>query len=108
MLEYAKDFGGAPVHIILSYEIENDPIKDEEALMAASAAVQNLMLTAADQKLGTVWIAGHVAHSDKVRELLNLSKSEKIAGIIPIGLPDMNPPLKERQDPKEKTEWIGF
>jgi len=108
MLEYAKDFGGAPVHIIVSYEIEEDPIKDEEALMGASAAVQNLMLTAADQNLGTVWIAGHVAHSEKVKELLNLSDSEKIAGIVPIGIPDMDLPLKERQDSKEKTEWIGF
>ncbi|PXV63689.1 nitroreductase family protein [Halanaerobium congolense] len=101
-------WGGAPVHIIVSYEIEEDPIKDEEALMGASAAVQNLMLTAADQNLGTVWIAGHVAHSERVKELLNLSDSEKIAGIVPIGIPDMDPPLKERQDSKEKTEWIGF
>ncbi|SJZ30550.1 nitroreductase family protein [Selenihalanaerobacter shriftii] len=108
MLEYAKDFGGAPVHIIVSYETEDDPIADEESLMAASAAVQNLMLTAADEDLGTVWIAGHVAHSDRVKNLLNLSESEEIAGIIPIGIPDMDPPVKERQDPKEKTEWFGF
>lgn len=107
MLEYAKDFGGAPVHLIVSYKTEDDPIKDEEALMGASAAVQNLMLTAYDQGLGTVWIAGHVAHSDRVRKLLALDDSEQIAGIIPIGIPAMNP-TKERRSPKEKTEWLGF
>lgn len=108
MLEYAKDFGGAQVHIIVSYETEGDPIEDEESLMAASAAVQNLMVTAAAENLGTVWIAGDTAHNDNVRDLLNLSESEKIAGIIPIGIPDMDPSLTERQDPEEKTEWLGF
>lgn len=108
MLEYAKDFGGAPIHIIVSYETADDPIEDEEALMAASAAVQNLMITAADENLGTVWIAGDTAHNDKVRNLLDLSEAEKIAGIIPIGIPDMDPTLTERQNPKEKTKWIGF
>ncbi|MFW6270882.1 MAG: nitroreductase family protein [Bacillota bacterium] len=110
MLEYAKDFGGAPVQIVVIYEAGNDEIGNEEALMAASASIQNLMLTASEEGLGTVWIAGHVAHSQKTREILDLSDDKKIAGIIPIGFPDMNPDPPPRKDPelKEKVTWKGF
>lgn len=110
MLEYAKDFGGAPVHIIVTYEVYNDKIKTEEALMAASAAIQNLCLTAMEEGLGTVWIAGHVAHEQETRKVLGLTNNYKIAGIIPIGYPDIEPAVPPRVDPNlvEKVKWIGF
>ncbi|GAB6099904.1 nitroreductase [Halanaerocella petrolearia] len=110
MLEYAKDFGGAPVHIVVTYQSFDDEIKTEEALMAASAAIQNLSLAAHEEGLGTVWIAGHVAHADETKELLGLDDQQEIAGIIPIGYPDMDPEAPPREDPElvEKVEWLGF
>jgi len=110
MLEYAKNFGGAPVHITISYQTYDDEIKTEEALMAASAAIQNLALAAFEEGLGTVWIAGHVAHEAETKEILNIPDDQNIAGIIPIGYPDMDPPAPPREDPKltEKVEWLGF
>ncbi|TDX52878.1 nitroreductase family protein [Orenia marismortui] len=110
MLEYAKNFGGAPVHITVTYRSSGDEIKDEEALMAASAAIQNLTLVATEEDLGTVWIAGHVAHAEKTKEILGLDDNQKIAGIIPIGYPDINPPAPAREDPdlNKKVTWLGF
>lgn len=110
MLKYAEDFGGAPIHIIVTYKDYNDEIKTEEALMAASAAIQNLCLAAWEEGLGTVWIAGHIAHSDETRGVLSLGADEKIAGIIPIGYPDMEPPAPPREDPElvQKVRWMGF
>ncbi|KNF07955.1 nitroreductase [Gottschalkia purinilytica] len=110
MLEYAKDFGGAPNHIIVTYEVYDDEIKTEESLMAASAAIQNLTLSAYEEGLGTVWIAGHVAHEEETRKTLNIPENRKIAGIIPIGYPDMDPPAPPRVDPelKEKVKWLGY
>jgi nitroreductase len=110
MLEYAKDFGGAPVHIIVTYKTDPDEINTEEALMAASAAIQNLCLAAVEQGLGTVWIAGHTAHSSETRAILGIDQDQKIAGIIPIGFPDMDPPPPEREDPElvKKVKWLGF
>jgi nitroreductase len=108
MIEYAKDFGGAPMHIAVSYKVSGDEIKDEEALMAASAAVQNLMLACADKGMGSVWIAGEILHNPETLKLLNLSEDKKLAGIIPVGFPDMDPPATPREDVELKTEWIGF
>jgi len=110
MLEYAKDFGGAPVHIIVTYEIDEDAITTEESLRAASAAIQNLCLAAYEEGLGTVWIAGEVAAKEEMKKILQLPKNQGIAGIIPIGYPDMNPPAPEREDPdlSKKVTWLGF
>ncbi len=109
MLKYAENFGGAPNHIIVTYEIYEDEIKTEEALMAASAGIQNLCLTACEEGLGSVWIAGHIAHDDETKKVLNLDNNKGIAGIIPIGYPDMQPPAPPRKDPELKgVKWLGF
>ena len=110
MLEYAKNFGGAPVHIAVTYRTSGDKVKDEESLMAVSAAIENLILVAFEEGLGTVWIAGHVAHAQETRKVLGLDDNQQIAGIIPIGYPDINPPAPPREDPKlnEKVTWLGF
>lgn len=110
MLKYAENFGGAKNHIIVTYKVYDDTIKTEEALMAASAAIQNLCLAAWEEGLGTVWIAGHVAHDDKTKKVLGLKEDEMIAGIIPIGYPDMEPPIPPREDPEleYKVKWLGF
>lgn len=110
MLKYAENFGGALTHIIVTYEVYDDEIKTEEALMAASAAIQNLCLAAWEEDLGTVWIAGQVAYAKETRETLGLDENRKIAGIIPIGYPAEEPPAPERIDPElvHKVKWLGF
>lgn len=110
MLKYTENFGGAPIHIIVTHEIYDNEIKTKEALMAASAAIQNLCLAAWEEGLGTVWIGGHVIYSDETREILGITDNQEIAGIIPIGIPDENPPVPERADPAlvEKVKWLGF
>lgn len=109
MIKYAENFGGAPMHIIVSYEVyENDAIKTEESLMGACAAIQNLMLAAWAEGLGTVWIAGQVTHDPETRKVLDLDDNYEIAGVIPIGYSDGQVPDSFRDDVKKKTCWIGF
>ncbi|PKQ64513.1 nitroreductase [Labilibaculum filiforme] len=110
MLEYSKDFGGAPIHIIVSFPNLEDEEKKEEALKACCAAIQNILLQATENGLGTVWIDGNITHSKKVKDIIGLSEDRLIAGIIPIGYPDMNPPAPPRLDSEltKKVKWLGF
>lgn len=110
MLKYAKNFGGAPTQIVVTYELFDDAIKTEEALMGTCAAIQNLCLAAAAEGLGTVWIAGRTVHLAEFRNILNLPDNRKVAGIIPIGFPDMSPPAPPRKDPEleYKVQWLGY
>lgn len=110
MLEYSKNFGGAPCHIIVSYPKLEDSFKREEALKASCAAIQNILLQAKAMGLGTVWVGSRLNHSEKVKEILAIPEDRLIAGIIPIGYPDMEPIAPQRQSPdlKEKVKWMGF
>ena len=108
MLEYAKDFGGAPLHIAVSYEICGDKIKDDEALMAASAAVQNILLAAYDLGLGTVWIGGEVLTNKQVLAKLEVPQNHALVAIIPIGYPAENPITPPRKDPDlNEVKWLA-
>lgn len=110
MLEYSKDFGGAPCHIIVTYPNLEDDIKREEALKASCGAIQNLLLQASAMGLGTVWIGSRLNHSDKVKEILGIGSDRRIAGIIPIGYPDMAPAAPPREDieANSKVKWLGY
>lgn len=108
MLEYAKDLGGAPIHIIVTYPNLEDDIKKGQALKSSSAAIQNILLQAHAEGLGTVWVGSNLNQSQKVKEILNLSEDRLIVGIIPIGYPDIAAPTSPRSNSNSKTQWLGF
>lgn len=107
MLKYSENFGGAPIHIVVTYKIFDNEEKTETALMAACAATQNILLAAWEEGLGTVWISGDTLRSPITREVLNLKETQKIASIIPIGYPAMEPAVT-RDEIHNKITWIGF
>ena len=74
----------------------------EGALQAASACVQNMLLAAADEGLGTLWFTWF--EPEKLHSILNIPENLKIAGVIPIGEPKgaMEPP--PRKPPKIHRE----
>lgn len=104
MLEYAKNFGGAQTLIVVTYEIFDDDIKSEESLMATCAAIQNICLVASSEGLGSVWIAGHILHFNETKNILDIPKNRKIAGIIPLGFTNEDPPSPPRIKPK--VSWL--
>jgi nitroreductase len=66
------------------------------ALQAVSACVQNMMLAAADQGLGSLWFT--FFDPADLQSVLNIPENLEIAGVIPIGKPkgEMKaPPRKE-------------
>ncbi len=80
----------------------------EGAIQAASACVQNMLLAAADEGLGTLWFTWF--EPEKLQSILNIPENLKIAGVIPIGepkgameAPPRKPP-KIHQESYQKTE----
>lgn len=64
-----------------------------------SAAIENLMLVAVEEGLGTCWLGAF--DEEKVFEILNLPKNEKPIVIVPVGYLKETPEPPERE-PKEK------
>ena len=108
MLEYAKDLGGAPYHIIVTYPNLEEAIKKEQALKSSCAAIQNILLQAYAEGLGTVWVGSDLNQSDKVKSILGIGNDRSIAGIIPIGYPDKESEATPRVDTDSKTTCLGF
>lgn len=110
MLNYSKNFGGAPHQIVVIYSLLNNSISNQETLKSCGAAIQNILLQATASGLGTVWIGSKINHSDRVKEILKLEANKAIAGIIPIGYADENPPIPKRRDisSANNVTWLGY
>lgn len=61
-----------------------------------SAAIENLMLTAVEEGLGTCWVGAF--DDNEVSKILNLPENEKPIVIVPVGFPDEipKPPKREK------------
>jgi nitroreductase len=93
-LNHKTDFGGAPVvFAVLSKKGDNVVIR-EENMAATSAFIQNFMLAAWSEGVGTFWSS--IATSQKNREVLQVSDDDDIVGVLAIGYPEEVPEVKPR------------
>jgi len=106
--KYSADFlEDASVLVVVLY----DPAKGglgsffgqkEGAISAASACVQNMLLAAADEGLGTLWFTWFEPES--LKSMLNIPDNLEIAGVIPIGKPKGSIEVPPRKAPKIHRE----
>jgi len=78
--------------------------RDLYCIIDASLSIQNMMLVATEEGLGTCW-AGAL-DEDMLRKILNLSESLKPIGIIPVGYADESPEPPKRISIEEAVEEI--
>ena len=100
--KYGMDFlDEAPAYIAIVFDPSKKGLgsffgQPYGALGAVSACVQNMMLAAADQGLGSLWFTFFAP--EKVQTILNVPDNLEIAGLLPIGTPNEEakaPPRKE-------------
>jgi nitroreductase len=94
MMEAAIEFFGnvaaAPVLIIPCLVNPTSPVSDINSLFAGSSiygAVQNLMLAARAQGLGTVLTTFNMGHEELIGREFGLPDNAKPAAIVPVGYP---------------------
>jgi len=72
---------------------------------SVSAAIQNALLAAAYEGLGTCWMTGPVHLEGEVNSVLGVDDMDLIA-LVPIGYPAKEPPVPPRKE--GRVEWVGF
>ncbi len=94
MMERAINFFGnvdsAPVLIIPCLVNVTSPVSDMSGLFAGASiygAVQNLMLAARAQGLGTVLTTFNIAHEDLLRREFGLPENVRPVAVVPVGYP---------------------
>ncbi|MBU1275868.1 MAG: nitroreductase family protein [Proteobacteria bacterium] len=109
--KYSFDFlDQAPVYVAVLFDPNKSGLgpyfnQAHGALQAASAAVQNLMLAATAQGLGSLWLT----FFDPKAMALALGASEglEVAGIIPLGTPAGEVKAPPRKQPKVFIDAYG-
>lgn len=101
-LNHKTDFGGAPVVLaVISKKGDNEIIR-EENMAATSCFIQNFMLTAWSEGVGTFWSS--IATSQKNREVLQVSNDYDIVGVLAFGYPEEVPAAKPRTEIENKIK----
>jgi len=109
--KYSFDFlDQAPVYVAVLYDPEKAGLgsffnQSRGALAAAAAAVQNLMLAATEQGLGSLWLT--FFDPRKMAQALGAPEGLEVAGIIPLGVPAKKPKAPPRKAPKVFSDFYG-
>ncbi len=84
-----------------------DALQRDADMLASGAAVENLILCACDEGLGTVWIGGPAASSPEVRAAVEGAEDEDLVALVAIGYPAAVPPRRPRRALREMVTWLA-
>lgn len=118
-LNFIRTLGGAPVILMIyipKVMVEIHPAmssleryKSEEvrltSFLSAAALMQNILLLAKAEGLGTCWMTAPKHVEDEINEVMGI-KDQELVSVIPLGYPDQIPPAPPRKG--NKVRWIGF
>ena len=75
-------------------------------LQSVAAAIQNMLLAIHALGYGSCWMTGPLVAQEGFENLLGFGKEKFIAALLPIGVPDEDPPARTRKQLEEKTTVI--
>ena len=90
----------APLLIVVAAKIQvaHPKIPEIEQVLAAGAAVENLVLALHAEGFGCMWRTGAPSYDPTVKAALGLKPSDQIVGIVYVGTPTGEPPAVPRPD----------
>ena len=68
-----------------------------QGLQSVSAAIQNMLLAIHALGYGSCWMTGPLVAQETFGTLLSYGKERFIAALLPVGVPDENPPARSRK-----------
>ncbi len=75
-------------------------------LQSVSAAIQNMLLAIHALGYGSCWMTGPLVAQESFERLLGFGKEKSIAALLPVGVPDENPPARPRKELGEVMKTI--
>ena len=94
---FLRRLGGAPVYVLVFLQEDYGPVRDS-MIESTAAAIQNLLLAAHEQGLGTCWVNAATAfgYGPALRELFAPDKGEFVS-LVTLGHPDHKPRTPARK-----------
>lgn len=76
-------------------------------LQSVAAAIENMLLAIHALGYGSCWMTGPLVAQETFEKLLGFGKEKSIAALLPVGVPDENPPARPRKPLEEIMRVIG-
>ncbi len=105
VMQFFKNLGGAPVVAAVTIFKGAEADANKSLIQSGAALMQNLLLAAAAEGLGTCWMTGANYLEDEILKFLGKTNQELLA-ITPIGYSAKEPPAPPRKG--RKVRWLGF
>jgi len=104
----SEHVGKAPVDIVVCSNLKGAKARDRElySIQEASAAIQNLMLKAYEEGLGTCWVSEF--REAAVAKALGIPRGVRPLSIISLGYPNESPSLPSRKGLDEVVHWERY
>ena len=96
----------APTLVVASARLSGDLVQDEEDLHATACAVYAVLLGAQARGLASYWRTPAVLRTKRGREAVDLPDGERFVGLIHLGSPRSEPPVKERHGPADYVRYL--
>lgn len=104
---YSRWMAKAPclIFVYLDMEISYDLTKDIQCI---GAAIQNILLCAKEQNIGTCWIGEILAKEAEVNNILTIQSNYQLMGVIALGYHNDNQKIKSVRNEYEKNilKWL--
>jgi nitroreductase len=105
VMKFFKNLGGAPVVIAVTIgKMPLDPTNYAN-IQSGAALLQNLLLAAQAEGLGTCWMTGAQSMEKEILKFLG-KEDQQLLAITPVGYSAKQPPAPPRKD--QKVNWLGF
>lgn len=96
------------VIVVVAERPQQSNVLEIENIEAVAAATQNMLLTAEELGLATMWRTGDAAYDPRVKQWLDLEPDDHIVSFLYLGYPAI-PRLERKPIPiEEKTTWLGW
>ena len=103
----ANDAGTDRLLARMGYSAEDvKRLRPLPGLQSVAAAIQNMLLAVHALGYGSCWMTGPLVAQDAFEKLLGFGKEKYIAALLPIGVPDEDPPVRSRKPVEEMLRVI--
>jgi nitroreductase len=99
-----QEWAEAPVMIVGLADLAASPNWCSNDL---GIAIEHIVLAATNLGLGTCWM-GQTGREEMIMSLLGIPDNFKVIAVIPIGVPDETPALKERKSLETIVSWEKY
>ncbi len=76
-------------------------------LQSVAAAIQNMLLAIHALGYGSCWMTGPLVAQESFERLLGFGKEKFVAALLPVGVPEENPPARSRKPLEDMMKIIG-